>query len=228
MTPERRAGLVFLPIASTVSFYWLPDSLQSLLPVQFLPQLIAYLALGFWAYHNARPLNLLGLSSRHIHTGLLWGLCIGALLGLLNSVIILYGLPRLGIDILFLQHTPHARMPTFLMIPWFIVGIAVFVEVNFRGFHLGRLLAYFSQFPALHRAAPTLAILCSAFLFCFDPFMVNTFRDLHWMALMGWNPLGSGVGADEESLDHDHRSCARGGDHVQHLNDDLFVSRRVP
>lgn len=183
MTTERQSHLVFLPLTATLLFYWLPDSLQALTLVKFLPQIIGYLALGLWIHHNAHPLSRLGLSCQHVRSGLLWGLGIGSLLGLFNSLIILYVLPHLGIDILFLQQTPHAQIPIFIMVPWFIVGIAFFVEVNFRGFQLGRLLAYFSQFPALHTAAPILAILMSALLFCFDPFMVSTFQDLHWIAL---------------------------------------------
>jgi membrane protease YdiL (CAAX protease family) len=61
------------------------------------------------------------------------------------------------------------------MIPWFILAIAIFVELNFRGFVLGRLLAL--SIP------PSLAVLLSAVLFAFDPFMVATFRYLHWIAV---------------------------------------------
>jgi membrane protease YdiL (CAAX protease family) len=76
------------------------------------------------------------------------------------------------------------------MIPWFVCVIAVFVELNFRGFVLGRLLALSIPTP--------LAILLGAILFSFDPFMVTTFRYLHWIAVwdglvwsMMWMRLGS-------------------------------------
>lgn len=183
VTPERRAYLVFLPLAATLLFYWLPEPLQALTFVQFLPQVIAYLALGLWVHHNTNPLSLLGLTPQHLGAGILWGMGMGSILGLFNGLIILYVLPWMGTDILFLQNTPHAQMPVFIMIPWFIGCMAFFVEANFRGFQLGRLLAYFSQFPSLQVASPVLAITLSALLFSFDPFMVTTFQDLHWIAL---------------------------------------------
>lgn len=79
------------------------------------------------------------------------------------------------------------------MVPWFILGIAVFVEVNFRGFQLGRLISLAtstephqadepstSRFPPLGVAC---AIALSAVAFAFDPFLVATFRHLHWIAI---------------------------------------------
>ena len=69
------------------------------------------------------------------------------------------------------------------MMPWFIVLIACFVEINFRGFLLGRLLAL--GLPS------TLAIAASAVLFAFDPFMVATFKHLHWIAV--WDGLVWGL-----------------------------------
>jgi membrane protease YdiL (CAAX protease family) len=91
---------------------------------------------------------------------------------------------------MFLTQTPHARLPLWLMIPWFICVIAMFVELNFRGFILGRLLAL--------SVPPPLAVLLSALLFSFDPFMVATFKYLHWIAVwdgivwgMMWIRLGN-------------------------------------
>jgi thiamine transporter ThiT len=63
------------------------------------------------------------------------------------------------------------------------------VEVNFRGFLLGRLAALESglwRSSSLRRLAP-LALLTSAMVFAFDPFMVVTFRQLHWIAV--WDGL---------------------------------------
>ncbi len=65
------------------------------------------------------------------------------------------------------------------MVPWFILFIAVMVESNFRGFLLGRLLALGFPAPA--------AVLTSALLFAFDPFLVATFQHLHWIAV--WDGL---------------------------------------
>jgi membrane protease YdiL (CAAX protease family) len=101
--------------------------------------------------------------------------------------------PWLGYDIAFLRDTPHAQIPPAVMLPWFILLIAVLVEVNFRGFLLGRLLVL------AERMAPTLptplasgmAIGMTALAFSFDPFMVITFRHLHWIAL--WDGLVWGL-----------------------------------
>ena len=109
----------------------------------------------------------------------------GLLLGGLNSVVILRLVPALGYDITFLTQTPHAQLPVFVMVPWFIAGIALFVEFNFRGFLLGRLVNLESSIwrhAWLRKLSPA-ALLTSALVFSFDPFMVNTFRDLHWIAV---------------------------------------------
>jgi membrane protease YdiL (CAAX protease family) len=75
------------------------------------------------------------------------------------------------------------------MVPWVICGIALFVELNFRGFLLGRLAELESHWRGVdssRRLAP-LALAVSAFTFAFDPFLVNTFQHLHWIAL--WDGL---------------------------------------
>jgi len=79
------------------------------------------------------------------------------------------------------------------MVPWFICGIAIFVELNFRGFLLGRLAALESglrKAGITQRLSPFALITC-ALLFAFDPFMVNTFQYLHWIAL--WDGLIWGI-----------------------------------
>jgi len=85
------------------------------------------------------------------------------------------------------------QVPVLIMVPWFIVGIALLVEINFRGFLLGRLAA--SESLLWHHASlrrlPPLALMTSALVFAFDPFMVHTFRHLHWIAL--WDGLVWGL-----------------------------------
>ena len=183
--PERSAWLAGLPILTTVLFYALPSDLQSDRSLQFLPQAVAYAALALWASRNSDITARLGLQPVQLGQGLRWGIVTGLTLGLLNTAVILYIVPRLGYDIAFLRETPHAQIPVAIMLPWFILLIAVFVEVNFRGFLLGRLLAL------TERMAPTLpmplvsglAIGATALTFSFDPFMVVAFRHLHWIAL---------------------------------------------
>ncbi|MGD9725041.1 MAG: CPBP family glutamic-type intramembrane protease [Nitrospiraceae bacterium] len=190
LPPERAAGLVLLPILSTLFFYLAPLAMQNHVLAQFLPQVLSYVGLLVWASLNSPLVWRLGLQSDRLASGLVWGAAAGAVLGAINTLVILTVAPWLGYDITFLTQTPHARVPLWLMIPWFICVIAIFVELNFRGFILGRLLAL--------SVPPPLAVLISALLFSFDPFMVATFKYLHWIAVwdgivwgMMWIRLGN-------------------------------------
>jgi membrane protease YdiL (CAAX protease family) len=192
---ERRAGLAFLPIATTFGFYVFPPHWQSSLSIQFIPQLSAYVALGLWAFSNNNLLNKLGLETCRIAVGVKWGTVTGILLGCLNAGIILYLIPAFGGEITFLRDTPHAQLPFWVMVPWFILFIACAVELNFRGFLLGRLLVCCSRIvnqrqlssPTLPKIGILLSLLLSALTFSFDPFMVATFGSLHWIAV--WDGL---------------------------------------
>jgi hypothetical protein len=185
---ERASWLALLPLIATAGFYALPSSFQDRPLIQFLPQLLAYAAFAAWAYLNGNVADRLGLSFGGLRQGFHWGLVTGLSLGTLNSAVILWVVPALGHDIAFLRGTPHAQIPVILMVPWFIVAIALFVEINFRGFLLGRLLALLQQ----TRFGAGAAIACSALIFSFDPFMVATFKHLHWIAVwdgMIWGAL---------------------------------------
>ncbi|HSF11077.1 MAG TPA: hypothetical protein VLA60_16820 [Nitrospirales bacterium] len=196
MTPhkERAAGLAFIPVFATIGFYALPLNWQTPFAIQFTPQLIAYLALSVWACRNVGRLVKLGLSFDNIQPGIFWGTITGISLGTMNTGIILYALPALEMDISFLSKTPHAQIPFWIMAPWFIIVIAMAVELNFRGFVLGRLLVFFDD--VLQTAHPSvmrnlmqviLPLGISALTFSFDPFLVTTFRHLHWIAV--WDGL---------------------------------------
>lgn len=181
--------LAFLPISATFGYYGLPISLQELLLLQFTPQVLAYVALALWAVRTSSIRIQLGLEQDKLGNGLRWGVVTGLLLGALNTFVILSIYPSLGYDITFLKQTPHGRLPVWLMVPWFIGCIALFVEVNFRGFLLGRLAELESRWRGTDsRKRPTLlALAVSSLTFAFDPFMVNTFQHLHWIALWdGW------------------------------------------
>ncbi|MCX5723970.1 MAG: hypothetical protein NTX84_05530, partial [Nitrospirae bacterium] len=190
---EQGAALALLPIATSLGFYVLPASLQEQTLVQLAPQILAYLAFGLWATQNHDIVSRLGLEKWKALDGLRWGLLTGLLLGSLNSFAILLVYPHLGYDITFLTTTPHAQLPLFVMVPWFICIIALFVEINFRGFLLGRLLAWGKQLLAPKRSPLTGALAggISGVTFAFDPFMVNTFQHLHWIAL--WDGLIWGI-----------------------------------
>ena len=103
------------------------------------------------------------------------------------------------------------------MLPWFICGIALFVELNFRGFLLGRLAVLESGLwrSGLAQRFSPLALITSALIFAFDPFMVNTFQHLHWIAV--WDGLIWGViwVAHEQSLHHHRCACGRSHRDVQ-------------
>lgn len=188
---ESLAGLAFLPIVATAGYYWLPPDTQAQSAYQFAPQIISYVCLGVWLCYNRNPIQKLGLSSSNLWKGLRWGTLTGMLLGTLNTLLILLVAPALGWDIEFLRHTPHAQIPLPLMVPWFILFIAAAVEINFRGFLLGRLRGIFvDALPSsrlLHSLALALALGSSALTFAFDPFLVTTFRHLHWIAM--WDGL---------------------------------------
>ena len=190
---EWGAALALLPIAATLGFYALPPSLQEQTLVQFAPQISAYLALGFWATHNRDIVSRLGLEKWKVRDGLRWGLLTGLLLGCLNTFVILSAYPYLSYDISFLKTTLHGRLPLLVMIPWFICGIALLVELNFRGFLLGRLASLESRLwgSGLAHRLTSLAVITCALIFAFDPFMVNTFQHLHWIAL--WDGLIWGI-----------------------------------
>ncbi len=178
---ERWAWLAFVPLSAAAGYYALPQQLQALALVQFVPQISAYAALVAWAARNDRPALRLGLAAGGLAQGWRWGLPTGLALGTFNVATILWLVPALGADTAFLRETPHAQAPLWVMLPWFIVFIALFVELNFRGFLLGRLAA---AAPALPPAVP---IVVSALAFSFDPFMVATFKHLHWIA--AWDGL---------------------------------------
>jgi membrane protease YdiL (CAAX protease family) len=192
-TKEWGAALALLPVAATIGFYTLPASLQAQTVVLFAPQIVAYLAFGLWAARNGNIVSRLGLEKRNFRDGVRWGPLTGLLLGCLNTFAILFVYPHLGYDIDFLKVTPHGRLPYLVMVPWFICGIAFFVELNFRGFLLGRLAALESRLwrsGVAQRFSPLALISCSL-TFAFDPFMVNTFQDLHWIAV--WDGLIWGI-----------------------------------
>ncbi len=186
---EWGPALALLPLAATLAYYVLPASLQAQTSVQFAPQLLAYAALFLWASRNSAVRFRLGLDRAEVRTGLRQGLITGLALGGLNTGVILAGVPFLGYDITFLRQTPHGLLPLFVMIPWMIGIIAFFVELNFRGFILGRLAALECRLwksGAASHFSP-LALLTTTLLFAFDPFMVHTFQHLHWIAV--WDGL---------------------------------------
>lgn len=188
---ERGSGLVVIPVISTAVFYLLPLELQARTAVQFLPQISAFACLALWARINRGIYRRLGLTHDKLVEGIRWGFPVGLTLGLCNSIVILRIVPWLGADIHFLQETPHARMPILAMVPWIIVLIAFAVELNFRGFLLGRLQVLSHDLGAPSALGNGVAVVGSALMFSFDPFMMATFQHLHWIAV--WDGLAWGM-----------------------------------
>ena len=187
MVPERAAWLALLPPLATALYYALPATLQRNLWITFTPQLVAYAMLALWIASNPAWRAALRLDITGMRDGLKWGALVGVALGAVNLSLILLIIPALGADILFLRETPHAKAPAWVMFPVGIAVIGVLVELNFRGFQMGRLLTLLG--PSL--AARLGAILISALAFSFDPFMARVFQHLHWIAV--WDGLVWGV-----------------------------------
>jgi membrane protease YdiL (CAAX protease family) len=185
--PEKSAWLAFLPILATLLYYVLPAALQQDLWITFSPQLLAYASLVAWALLNSGWRTLLRLDVQRIGPSLKWGALVGVALGAVNLSLILLIIPALGGDVQFLQETPHAKAPAWVMFPVGIVVIGILVELNFRGFQMGRLLTLLGQ----SSSGKLGAILVSALAFSFDPFMVRVFHHLHWIAV--WDGLVYGV-----------------------------------
>ena len=190
---EQWSELALIPVLATAGYYALPAELQRAPAIQFLPQILAYCSLALWAIKNTAASVRLGLAWPLLSQGLQWGLPVGVMLGTVNAMVILRVVPWLGFDIEFLRETPHAGMPVFIMLPWAILVIAIGVELNFRGFLLGRLTALLQR--SWLRAYPWLgsgiAVIVSALVFSFDPFMLSTFKHLHWIAV--WDGIVWGM-----------------------------------
>jgi len=187
MTPERAAWLALLPVFATLIYYTLPGSLQQNLWIIFSPQLLAYGSLAAWVLLNPGWKTALRVDTTGIRPALKWGALVGVALGAVNLSLILQVIPALGGDITFLRETPHAQAPVWVMFPLGIAGIGVLVELNFRGFQMGRLLVLLGDSSAGRVAA----VVVSALVFAHDPFMVRVFQHLHVIAV--WDGLVWGI-----------------------------------
>jgi len=175
---EKWSGVSIIPVVLTLAYPLGSPSSGSLGPT-LIPQLAAYLCLLIWSAVNDRRLERLFIVSSNLPQNILIGTLIGLLTGVVNLWIIVKLAPWLGYSYDFLRDTPHARAPFAVMVPWGIVLIAVFVEVNFRGFLLGRLRTIFGG----RSYGPVAAVILSAVVFSLDPFMVTVFRGYHGLAL---------------------------------------------
>lgn len=173
---ERSNWLVFIPIAANIIYYLLPIKTTNII-LLFSPQLISYLMMISWAWINGRT----GIKiSWHNYKGFFgYGVIAGLFTGITNLFFILKVTEWLGLSYELLRETPHARIPPLLMMPLGIILISAFVEVNFRGFIMNRLLSVLGK----GRRGAYSAIALSAIVFSHDPFMLHFFRLFHWLAL---------------------------------------------
>jgi membrane protease YdiL (CAAX protease family) len=185
--PERASWLALLPVLATFSYYLLPAPLQQNLWIIFGPQLLAYGSLAAWALANPGWKTALRADPTDIRPAVQWGALVGLALGAVNLSLILLVIPELGGDITFLQSTPHAHAPAWMMFPVGIAAIGILVELNFRGFQMGRLQAVFGE----SQAGRIAAVVISALVFAHDPFMVRVFQHLHVIAV--WDGLVWGI-----------------------------------
>ncbi|HEY5594430.1 MAG TPA: CPBP family glutamic-type intramembrane protease [Nitrospiria bacterium] len=176
---ERWNGLAIVPAVLTFTYPLWPPAAYDSLWLALIPQFAAYACLAVWCAVNDRRFDRLFLVSHNLKKSLLLGGFVGFLTGPLNLWVIVNLTPWLGYSFEFLRDTPHSRMPFSFMVPWGIVLIAFFVEISFRGFLLGRLLVFFGE----RSYGPAAAVVLSASVFSFDPFMVTVFRGYHWLAL---------------------------------------------
>jgi len=112
------------------------------------------------------------------------GAGVGLVLALANLAVITVIEPFLAgersVGYALLYQTPHARLPWWLMLGLAVPAVAVGIETLFRGFLLGRLLVWLPV-GSLGRWT---AIAGGALLFAWDPFLVMSFHEWHWL---GWS-----------------------------------------
>jgi hypothetical protein len=227
---EWGAGLGLFPIVATLIYYALPAQLQEQPLAQFAPQIVAYFALGFWAMHNHKFVSRLGLAKEKVRDGLRWGVLTGLLLGCLNTFVILSVYPHLGYDINFLKTTLHGRLPLLIMLPWFICGIALFVELNFRGFLLGRLAAlelelWRSELAQRHSPLASCPYHQRADI-CIRSVHGEYFPATPLDRRLGRTDLGSDLDSHKKSLHHHRCACDRSHRDVQRgENGDRITNR---
>ncbi|MBI3994970.1 MAG: CPBP family intramembrane metalloprotease [Nitrospirae bacterium] len=176
--PERWSGLAILPAVLSLGYSFGSPVSSGSLWTAVIPQWVAYVCLAVWCAANDGCRERLFIGTRNLKRGFWIGMAVGLITGLLNLWIIVGLTPWLGYGFDFLRDTPHAKMPFAVMAPWGIVLIAIFVELNFRGFLLGRLSVLLGDKPY----GPAAAVVLSALVFSFDPFMVTVFRGYHWLA----------------------------------------------
>jgi membrane protease YdiL (CAAX protease family) len=197
--PTPADGLILLPVAATLGIWALylsgagpsligwgrseGGALWSSWLVQLSPLVVGLAALALWLSVNGWDWANLGfrmVNWRRVAVGA----GVGVFLALINLAVITVIEPWLSgersVGHAFFYQTPHARPPWWLMLGLVVPVVAVVIETLFRGFLLGRLLVWV---PTGWMGRWT-AITGGALLFAWDPFLVMSFHEWHWL---GWS-----------------------------------------
>ncbi|HLF85776.1 MAG TPA: CPBP family intramembrane glutamic endopeptidase [Nitrospiria bacterium] len=173
---ERFNWLVFIPILANILYYLLPPK-KANTALLFFPQILSYVMMIAWSCIN-KPSNI-RINTANYKASIIYGFAVGLITGATNLFFILKVTGWLGQDYEFLRETPHAKMPFLLMMPFGIILISAFVEINFRGFILSRFLTIFRN----SSGGAFAAIAISSIVFATDPFMLFYFKIFAWLAL---------------------------------------------
>jgi len=173
---ERCNWLVFIPILANIVYFMFPPK-ETNIAFLFIPQILSYVTMILWSCIN-KKFNI-RINPANYKASIIYGFAAGLITGAINLFFILKVTGWLGQDYEFLRETPHAKIPFLLMMPFGIIMVSSFVEINFRGFIMSRFLTMFRN----NSGGAFAAIAISSIVFATDHFMLFYFKIFAWLAL---------------------------------------------